>query len=103
NAYALSDDGGRTWTPTRSTGIRGQSTALAALPDGRALFVYNQRRHGEIGVWLALVQPTDTDFGIEANEIVWKAQTGTQSGSSGEHTEWEDFSFGEPSVTLLPD
>ncbi len=103
NAYALSSDGGTSWTPTRSTGILGQSTALAALPDGRALFIYNQRRHAEVGVWLALVQPTETDFGIEANEIIWRAETRTQSGTSGEHTEWGDFSFGEPSVTVLPD
>jgi hypothetical protein len=102
NAYGLSHDGGRTWRPTRSTGIRGQSTALAALPNGRALFVYNQRKHGEVGVWLAVVRPTDTDFGIEANEIVWRAETPTQRGTSGEHNEWEDFSFGEPAVLVLP-
>ena len=38
NAYAISRDGGLTWSPTASTGILGQSCALAALPDGRALF-----------------------------------------------------------------
>ena len=103
NAYAISLDGGDTWRPARSTGIMGQSTALAALPDGRALFIYNQRRHGEPGVWLAVVNPTEHDFGIESNEIVWRAQTRTQSGSTGDHTAWTDFSFGEPSVTLLPD
>jgi hypothetical protein len=103
NAYALSLDDGTSWQPPRSTGILGQSTALAALPDGRALFVYNQRRHGEIGVWLSLVRPTEMDFGIEANEIVWRAATRTQSDSSGEHAEWSDFSFGEPAITPLPD
>ena len=103
NAYAISLDGGDAWLPTRSTGIMGQSTSLAALPDGRALFVYNQRRHGEPGVWLAVVRPTENDFGIELNEIAWRAQTRTQSGSSGEHTAWTDFSFGEPAVALLPD
>lgn len=103
NAYAVSHDGGVTWKSTRPTGIMGQSTALAALPDRRALFIYNQRRHGEPGVWLALVNPTDTDFGIEANEVIWRAETKTQHGSSGEHSQWEDFSFGEPSITPLPD
>ena len=103
NAYALSHDAGLTWTPTGSTGIMGQSTGLAALPDGRALFIYNQRKHGEPGVWLAVARPTETDFGVEANEVVWRAETRTQSGTSGEHTEWKDFSFGEPSATPLPD
>lgn len=103
NAYALSEDGGESWLPTRSTGILGQSTALAALPDGRALFIYNQRKHGPPGVYLAAVRPTRNDFGVGANEIIWSAQTRTQGGTSGGHSEWTDFSFGEPSVTPLPD
>lgn len=103
NKYALSHDGGDTWTPTRSTGILGQSTALAALPDGRALFIYNQRKHGEPGVWLASARPTESGFGVEANEIVWRADRPTQHGTSGDHAAWSDFSFGEPSAALLPD
>lgn len=103
NKYALSHDGGDTWTPTRSTGIFGQSTALTALPDGRALFVYNQRKHGEPGVWLAVARPTDDDFGVEANEIAWRADRPTQHGTSGDHADWGDFSFGEPSAAVLPD
>ena len=35
--------------------------------------------------------------------VVWRAETRTQTGSSGEHAQWEDFSFGEPSITTLPD
>jgi hypothetical protein len=103
NAYALSLDGGNTWKPTRSTGIMGQSTALTPLSDGRALFTYNQRRHGEIGVWIALVDPTETDFGVQANQIAWRAQVRAQKGDAVGHSEWTDFAFGEPSVTLLPD
>jgi BNR repeat-like domain len=103
NAYALSDDGGRSWSPTRSTGIRGQSTALAPLPDGSALFVYNQRKQDPIGVWIAVVRPTADDFGVKANEIVWRAATATQEQGSPEHRSWTDFAFGEPAVTLLPD
>jgi len=109
NAYALSQDGGTTWTPTQSTGIMGQSTALAPLAagqmaEGRAMFLYNQRKHGEPGVWLAIARPTDTDFGIEHNEIVWRAEQPTQSTtSSGELANWSDFSFGEPSAARLAD
>jgi hypothetical protein len=103
NAYAISRDGGSTWSPTASTGILGQSSALAAFPDGRALFVYNQRQHGEIGVWLAVVRPTETDFGIEANAIIWRAKSAAPKGQSQELTSWTSFSFGEPSIALLPD
>ena len=103
NAFSLSEDGGRTWSPTRSTGIRGQSTALTALPDGSALFVYNQRKHPPIGVWAAVVRPTAGDFGVQTNEIIWHAATPTQERGSVGHDNWTDFAFGEPAVTLLPD
>jgi len=103
NAYALSQDGGRTWTPTRSTGTLGQSPALAPLPDGRVLFVYNQRKHGEPGIRLAISRPTPEDFGIEIDRPVWQAENRTRSDTSGDHDNWQDYAFGEPSVTLLPD
>jgi hypothetical protein len=103
NAYALSNDHGRTWGATLETGIHGQSTGLAALPDGGVLLVYTQRKHREVGIWLALTRPTENDFGIEADEIIWKAETPTQSSSSGEHSSWTDFAFGAPSVVLLSD
>ena len=101
NAYGLSRDGGRTWCPTHSTGIMGQSTALAPLPDGRALFIYNQRRHGDPGVRLAVARPTESSFGVEADEIAWRADRPTTA-STG-HADWTGFSFGEPHVAVLPD
>jgi hypothetical protein len=100
NPYALSSDGGQTWSPTRSTGILGQSTALTPLPDGSALFLYNQRRHGETGVWVAHVRPNEHDFGVESNELLWQAPS---QPSNVTHSEWTQFNFGEPSATLLPD
>lgn len=103
NAYALSLDEGKTWQPTRSTGTMGQSTGLGALPDGRALFVYNQRKHGEPGIRLAVARPTASDFGIETDQLIWRAAVRTQHDTGGDHTQWQDFAFGEPSVTLLPD
>lgn len=103
DAFAVSSDGGSTWSPTRSTGIQGQSTALAKLADDRALFIYNQRKHGEIGVWLAVVRPTETEFNTDLNALIWKAPTRTRSGTSGDHAQWTDFSFGEPAITALDD
>ena len=116
NAYGLSLDGGRSWRPTRSTSILGQSTALAALPDGRALFIYNQRQHGEPGVRLAVVSPTEgvpkagvpalgalSSFGVQADELAWSAKRPTVSGSATGHADWTGFGFGEPHVAVLPD
>ncbi len=103
NVYALSRDNGTTWQPTRSTPIMGQSAGLAALPEGKVLFVYNQRRHGTPGVWLAVARPSSEDFGVLADEVVWRAALATQNASSGKSTNWTDFAFGEPSVTVLAD
>ena len=102
NPFAVSHDG-LVWQPTRSTGTMGQSVGLAAAADGRVLMTYNQRKHGEVGVWLARARPTDEDFGLEANQIVWRAGLATRGGTSGDHSQWTDFAFGEPAVTVLDD
>lgn len=103
--YALSDDGGSTWTTTRSTGIHGQATTLAPLSDGRVLLGYNQREQPHPGVWLAVARPTDESFGVERIGPAWLAEQATHGAAGGEagHDAWTDFAFGEPSVTLLPD
>jgi sialidase-1 len=103
NAYAISRDGGASWSATRGTGTLGQTTALCPLPDGGAVFLYNQRKHGDPGVRAAVVRPTEASFGIEFDDYLWKAETRTQSSSSGDLAEWSDFSFGEPSLVRLAD
>ncbi len=103
NAYALSTDGGDSWTVTQSTGILGQSTALMPLADGSALFIHNQRKHGTPGVWIAHVEPTPDNFGVLSHQCVWQAPQITQHGTSAGHSEWTDFAFGEPSTVLLAD
>ena len=50
-----------------------------------------------------MVRPTETEFGIEANAIIWRAKSVAPKGQSQELTSWTSFSFGEPSLTLLPD
>ncbi len=103
NAYAISLDGGDTWQPTASTGIVGQSCALAALSDGRALFVYNQRKYGEPGVYLAVARPGAAAFGVESNQIVWRATRATLGDTSPDHADWTGFAFGEPAIAPLAD
>lgn len=100
--YALSEDGS-VWASHRSTGIMGQSISLTALPDGGVLMPYNQRKHAEPGVWLAMAEPTDTDFGLRTNQIAWRAESATRSRTSGDHSQWTDFSFGSPAVVFPED
>jgi hypothetical protein len=103
NAFAVSSDGGDTWLATASTGIVGQSNALAVLPDGRALFVYNQRKYGEPGVYLAAARPSAGAFGVEWNQSVWRAARATVGDTSPDHADWTGFAFGEPSIATLTD
>jgi Neuraminidase (sialidase) len=103
NAYAMSGDGGQTWSPTGSTATMGQSTALTPLSDGRVLFLYNDRKGDLPGVRMVVCRPTETDFGVEHDDLVWAASKPTQSDSSKGHLEWTDFAFGEPSATVLAD
>ena len=101
--FGISHDGAATWTRTRSTGIVGQATSLAPLPDGRVLLAYNQRERPDPGVWLAVADPDDDDFGVQRIGPAWLAEQSTRNADDSGHDAWQDFSFGEPSVTLLPD
>lgn len=100
NGYALSHDGGLTWTPTRSTGTKGHTTVLTPLPDGRALFGCVVR-DDRVGISLAVVSPTEEDFGIQSQQMIFEAPRATQSGGNPQHDQWKDFCFGEPSLTLV--
>ena len=101
-AYALSSDQGETWSPTRSTGIAGQTTALTALPDGGALFLYCQRKADAVGIAMARVDPSEGDFGVGHNELIWRAERVRQSEGEADHSSWQEFAFGEPAAVVLP-
>jgi len=103
NPFSMSFDGGDTWLATRSTEIMGQSEGVTPWRSRQALFVYNRRRCDTPGIWLAVAEPSDADFGVTANELVWKPAAVTQNGASAEFNNWTSYSFGEPAVTVLPD
>ena len=106
NPYALSSDGGATWSPTRSTGLRGQAVGMAALPDGRVALVYNQRdaARSPVGVWLAVLAPPPTTPAWS-----WTYRSGPPPPAPADHRRpvghdaWQSFTFGEPGVVRLPD
>jgi hypothetical protein len=102
--WAISSDGGTTWGPTRSTGIGGQAVGIAALDDGRAAMVYNQRdvTRPPVGVWLAVMRPTDDDAGVEVNAPIWAAAGAGAAGAAIGHEAWQTFTFGEPGAVVLP-
>lgn len=104
NKYALSTDGGETWSPTRSTGTLGHTTSLLALPGGGAVFCYVQRQADRPpGIHLAEMHPTPQNPGILADDLVWRAGRATAGGGPAEHSDWQQYTFGEPSLAVLPD
>lgn len=101
--YLLSDDDGKSFAGPFCQSFRGQSTGICAWKDGSVLIAYNQRKEGTVGVWLAWESFDGTKANLLANEPVWAAATATHSGTSGDFSQWTDFSFGEPHVCVLPD
>ena len=103
NQYLYSKDNGETFKGPFAQPFRGQSTGISPWKDGSVLIAYNQRKQSPVGVWLAMEYPDDDGVNMVENEVVWQAQTTTKNGGDGDFTNWTDFSFGEPHVTVLPD
>ncbi len=105
NQYALSHDGGLTWTPFRSAGFRGQSCCPVCLADGRVLFAYNYR-YDEPGVRVRLAHMDDGEWVCEEEIAVWGVGaegTGAERQSEKRMVqEMSSFKFGQPSPHLLP-
>jgi hypothetical protein len=103
DVYFLSEDNGKTFKGPLEMDFKGQTTSLTPYLDNTVLIPYNQRKTGTIGVWLSIAKPDATGFHMIANEPVWQAEIATRNNTSGDFSEWTDYSFGEPNVTILPD
>ncbi|MCM8822430.1 MAG: glycoside hydrolase [Candidatus Omnitrophica bacterium] len=99
NPFALSFDDGRTWTESKPTGIMGQTPAVAPFSQDKILFVYNQRRAIVAGIRLAVARVSKNEFRVETDHLIYRAE---RPGAIT-HSEWTNFSFGEPHVLVLPD
>jgi len=104
NSYAVSNDDGLTWSPVRSTGIKGQTLSTCPLDSSRLLFVYN-RRYGQQGIMVGLAEfdcdgwtVRDEQMLYDANAVHERDQS-TQSGVD----EFDAFSFGFPTAIALQD
>ncbi len=102
NQYALSSDGGATWSQPMSMGLHGQTLAPFILDDGRVLCVY--RRMDQPGLW-AVMSRLDGDRWVnEEHTPLWGAQA--QSLTSTSTNMIKNFNvlrFGAPCIAKLPD
>jgi hypothetical protein len=110
NHYAFSNDGGRTWSEPRSTGMWGQTCSPLWLDNGKLLCVYNHR-YGEPGVRAALVDLDQDHWTVKTETALWGV--GALRGSSANAIrrrrgtslaeEFASFTFGLPSAIQLLD
>ena len=73
------------------------------MSDGGALFLYCQRKADAVGIAMARVDPSEDDFGVGYNELIWRAERVRQSEGEADHSSWQEFAFGEPAAVVLPD
>ncbi|MGC9318258.1 MAG: sialidase family protein [Armatimonadota bacterium] len=102
NQYALSDDGGLTWSAPTSTGLQGQTMDVLALDDDRVLAIY--RRMDRAGLWAALVSLEGGQWETLHQSPVWGAEVEGLTGSSDDMVgNFNVLRFGAPCVIGLPD
>ena len=104
DSFAISNDGGMTWAPPRSTGIRGQTMTPIPLGGDRLLVLYN-RRYGDQGIVACLVTFTEEEWTVHAEHLMYDAKA---SYTRLENLEsWVDeldaFAFGFPTALPLRD
>lgn len=102
NHYAVSVDGGATWSPPTSTELAGQTLTPIVLRDGRVLCVY--RRMDRPGLW-AVVARLDGDRWVNDEQApIWGADTAglTESTDDMAHN-FNVLRFGAPSLAMLDD
>ena len=100
--YAISEDGGKTWSSPRSTGLVGQTLTPFLLEDGRILCIY--RRMDKAGLWANLSHIEGDDWVNDGCEPLWGAEVAGLTASSGNMAQnFNVLRFGAPCVTRLPD
>jgi sialidase-1 len=102
NHYALSADGGNSWSAPRSTGLRGQTPTPHVLDDGRVLTVY--RRMDRPGLWANLSRLEGDRWVNEGEAAIWGAAAQGLTGDSSNMVQnFQVLRFGAPSITRLDD
>jgi sialidase-1 len=102
NQYALSADGGKTWSAPRSTGLIGQTLTPFALDDGRVLCVY--RRMDQAGLWANLSHLEGDVWVNDDAAPLWGAQAQGLTGSSANMAQnFNVLRFGAPCIARLAD
>jgi hypothetical protein len=102
NAYAVSADGGRSWSAPISTGLTGQTMTPLVLSDGRILCAY--RRMDRPGLWANLSRLDAGRWVNEAECPLWGHQASGLTASTRDMAHnFNVLRFGAPCLTLQED
>jgi hypothetical protein len=102
NQYAISTNGGQTWSAPRSTRLQGQTLTPFVLEDGRVLCVY--RRMDEPGLWANLCHLEGGEWINDACAPLWGAGTSGLTGASGDMVaNFHVLRFGAPCINTASD
>jgi len=103
NSFALSSNGGETWSSPASMGIMGQTLSVVGLADGRLLIVYN-RRYGRQGIVAALGRLEADKWTVDEETLLYDAQRAREERRHDEGVEeMLDFEFGFPTIVVRRD
>jgi len=102
NQYALSADGGKSWSSPMSMGLHGQTLTPLVLEDGRILSVY--RRMDKPGLWANISSLAGDQWKNETELPLWGQQAqGLTAATENMVHNFNVLRFGAPSMTRLPD
>lgn len=100
--YALSEDGGRSFGPARSTGLTGQTCMPVILPDGRILAFY--RRTDQPGLWAQWSEIRGGGWVNHEAVALWGGAVHASAVGNRPMTgQMSALRFGLPTAKLLPD
>lgn len=102
--YALSSDGGRSFSPPRSTGLHGQTSTPIALGGGRLAIVY--RRTDRPGLWAAYARLEGDRLIHEGERGLWgHVRPGEANAVTGDNLSqsFAVLKFGLPAGLVLDD
>ena len=103
NQYAVSRDGGTTWSPPRSMGLVGQTLTPCCFDGGRLLVVY--RRTDQPGLWAVIAHLEGDDWVNDGWQPLWGhgSMEGITSIESDMVETFNKLKFGAPSIIRLAD
>jgi hypothetical protein len=95
--YSFSEDGGKTFSAPRPTGLHGQTSKAIQLSDERILCIY--RRDDRPGLWANLSGIDGTKWSNESELPLWGAglSDSGMTGAGGSSEELSALKFGYPS------